>query len=618
MQLYSTITIGGVDVSCLYNRLGLPEARTITLEVTPMHHEEVIKQRQVFMEALEEVEEALEGMTAEVRNKLASRIRYLRRVGTIGFKHTKWVHPLRIPKLVVTRRGKKQNAYIRMVVHEDYIYPLAYTDVPVLREDVDKIEKPCAAAIGPIIDDTPFIANYRSKNAMIAGGFKRVWHEYSYDEDLVKEFGDFVDNYIQSHFTPIPEREMSHEYMDEWLEDSKYTLAQKKIFHDFLDKIKEEQNPLQYLKKNCRLYNKCYQCGTFIKKELLDEEKYPRLINPRPDEFKAIVAPYIKTIEHEVIYNKHFIKGKLPEEVVERMKQIQENFLYLYETDYSSFEGSFTLFFQQHCEMLLFNYMLSKNPKIQAIVNECYLKKNVLILGKEKDKAMFEGSRMSGDMWTSLCNGFTNKMLLEFCIAKTAEKINNPIQYDYIVEGDDGFIGINQKVDFSYVKDLGFKLKMIEANDSNNLSFCGHRYSPDGTHFADFWFQIRKFGWSFDHVVLASYSGRTTNYEAALMRAKALSLLVNCGGMPILQELCVKIINLTEGVQVKTSHFDPWFVQQYHIERLDHLSYFKPVTSETRVYFQEVYGVEVREQIRIEEEIRKQTCLRFRIPIKKE
>lgn len=586
----------------------LPTARQVKVELTVANSEHVKQLWDQYDIALQVVSNIYLSLPAHEKNVLKSKFDYINNVYRFRERNSKWKYPFRVPAIVV-RNGQH---VIRMTIIPQHAQPLNFTDVPPLRENIDKIYKPCGVAIGPTIETSPYIAAYRSNTARLAGGFKRVWHSVNFNRNLIDEFEQFVGEQLLL-YEPISFTPPSHEFLDKWLDNSKYTLKEKAHYHQLFDEYDQIGHPWNKTLLNNIYREKIYHCGTFIKKEFLSEEKYPRLINPRPDDFKVLVAPYIKEIEHRMIYNKHFIKGKLPHEVTKRMKQIQSNYKNLYETDYSSFEGSFSKYFQNACERQLFRYMLKNNPEIAAIVDECYVGKNVLILGEFKDKVEFEGSRMSGDMWTSLCNGVTNMFLFKFCVMKT--QTNTPKLYDYIFEGDDGFIGTNFKLDMNLVSQLGFTLKILNTGDPNELSFCGHRYSPDGTHFVDFWNQIIKFGWSFDPVVLSKYGKYTSHYESCLMRARALSLIYNCGGMPILQELCLKIIALTEGCIVKKHMFDRWLVEQYHIDEVDHLANVKPVSEIARCWFSDTFGITIKDQIELEKDIKRQTTLRFTIPL---
>lgn len=593
----------GVDVDHVLLNAKLPKSREIEMEITPADFKLVLKQQQEWDEAVEDIKDKISCMSLRVQRRLSKRITLIEKR-----RFRRWQHPFKLPTLVKC----KKKYFIKFVPQDEL--EIDFKDVPHPYEDLSKLEKTCGVAIGPIIENKPFIANYRSKYCMLAGGFKRVWHEQQYSRKEIKRFGVFVNNFIHSHYEPLEYMPLSHKLQDTWLDNSKYTIKQKEKFHKILQEYFDSGLTLHhYINDNDKLHSRIYECGTFIKKEFLTEEKFPRLINPRPDEFKAFVAPYIKEIEHRVIYNEHFIKGKLPNEVVDRMKEIQSKYLHLYETDFSSFEGSFSVEFQDVCERALFDYMLQFNPHIKSMVDECYTGRNVLILGATKDKITFKGSRMSGDMWTSLANGFSNMMIMQYCAMLSHKRVSD--DFDFMVEGDDGLIGSNYAIDFGIVKKLGFSLKCVEACDTNDLSFCGHRYSPSGDHFVDAVAQLTKFGWAYETAVIDNYSENTTKYEAALMRAKALSLLVNAGGMPIVQPLCEQIILLTEGIKVERKHFDRWLDMQYDVSKLDHLTFRKDITKDNREYFANLYGVNITEQLKIEQEIREQTTLRFQIPL---
>lgn len=536
---------------------------------------------------------------------------------------------------------------------------------PILREPKD-ITKPAAVAIGPIIRSFPHIVNYRSNNNWLRGVVKRVAHTFTNKNRTMKKFERFVKVWLKQNLTPLKYFEMSHELLDkEWLTDAKhYTLKQKNMYHNLLDKYL--QLPVRDYK--ALGYENIYACNSFIKKEFYGELKEPRIINARSDLFKTLVAPYIKMIEHATIYNQHFIKGRTPLERVQRMKEIAERFKFVCESDYSSFEGSFSIQFQRICEKQLFDYMLSNNQEVKEIVDEVYEKRvdeqeikrklykkfgtddirdciddddaqafalyesrlrqryeepprNIMISANSRkwhDRCLCEGSRMSGDMWTSLANGFSNMMIFLFTMRRTISKSRqaHPVEYDFIVEGDDGFFAANIPFIAEFeqvVKELGFNIKIVRGIDINDLQFCSTCLGPNTTPVPDFWRLLEKFGWSFDSVIIDNYDEKQTAYERKMLYAKALSLNAESQGIPILQPLSIKIIELTGRFTLKQRIFDYWDTEVLKLDEWTPSS--QPITDEMRVFFANRFGIRVDDQIKLEEFINKQTTCRFVIPI---
>lgn len=460
------------------------------------------------------------------------------------------------------------------------------------------------ARIGPSIAHyQPFVASYTDPLNYALGYTKRVFPEHLSDDDLASRFKAFVQSYVMRNFKPIPEMPMSHEYLDShWLDDSEYTLKQKDHFHFVLDNILEEPR-LPY--RNLR--NK-----TFIKKEFYTEVKHPRIINGRCDELKVAVAPYIKDIEHVVIYNKHFIKGNLPSQTIERMNKILSRYTHIYETDYSSFEGSFTDTIINSCERVLFSWMLQNNVEIKKLVMTA-LGGSRQCCARNCFSAYCEGSRMSGDQWTSLANGFTNQMLFLFM---ASQEFTDGQKYDYLVEGDDGFLASTHSLDLTIPTRLGFKLKLLHGRRISDVSFCGLCPMPSGRLCPHFWETVLKHGYTFDpifvHHDLSSPVSQLRIYE--LLRAKAMSLAASASHVPILGAIAKQQLKVTEGYKPAYSEFDWWDRNVLGIFNASPNFDFS-VDERDREFFEYRYHIPIDTQKLIEQQILAQTSLCYDIAL---
>lgn len=461
--------------------------------------------------------------------------------------------------------------------------------------------KDVSRAIGPITSFVPHIVD-QSVGNHYRGLIKRCAHANKYSNKVMNRFCSFVDRYVRSHYRPIPYRDLTHEYLDTWLHTSKYTLKEKEMYHELLDKFND---PL--VNKN-----KFYRCNSFIKKEYTHEVKEPRIINAPNNMMKTVVGPYIHEIE-EHIYDEHFIKHLTPEQVYTRMKAISAGVHRVYETDYSSFEGSFTVKLMNCCEMIMFRRLLSNNPRILRIVENVNLGSRKLYFRQGTAVAHLQGSRLSGAMWTSLANGFTNKMLVEFMVHEAQKTRKSGFQYDYLVEGDDGFIASDVELPVELTEALGFRLKIEEAYDVNGLSFCGLCMGPDGL-IPDFHRTIEKFGHTFDDYLVRNYgSKRWSKRRDEMMRAKAMSLLAQSRGVPILQPLALKIIALTNHVKVRRKDFDYWEVECLDILNANLTP--KPITDRTRAFFTDRFGLSMKYQKLLEQYINEMEVVNVYLPL---
>ena len=86
------------------------------------------------------------------------------------------------------------------------------------------------------------------------------------------------------------------------------------------------------------------------------------------------------------------------------------------------------------------------------------------------------GTRMSGDICTSLGIGFSNLVMNLFVASKCGATIKG------FVEGDDGIFVCPEgwTPNSFWIERLGFKIKMETHTDWTRASFCGNLVSADG------------------------------------------------------------------------------------------------------------------------------------------
>jgi len=242
------------------------------------------------------------------------------------------------------------------------------------------------------------------------------------------------------------------------------------------------------------------------------------MINARSDRFKVLTGPYFKCIERELYQRPEFIKH-IP--VCERPKYIEDYVQRVggryVETDHSAFEAHMTPEIMKAIEFQLYDYMLQYVDKhdVRYHIHQALGGKNVC---KFANCTMtVRGGRMSGDMCTSLGNGFTNLMIMNYVCSKLGSKCTG------VVEGDDGLFVVEGRVptveDFSPV---GFELKLAERLTPAESHFCGMIYA-EGTYenIIDPSALLCKFGWSTSQQRMGGERTRL-----GLLRAKALSLPV--------------------------------------------------------------------------------------------
>lgn len=431
----------------------------------------------------------------------------------------------------------------------------------------------------------PFSVSHSVDN-WLRGMCKRVVHDYHpVDSDVQKDFIKFAHHYIKFHISPLAENLNEDCLLEDWLSHSKYNSARKDKFRELNHRMRiHDISSKQYL-----------ALTSFIKSEFYTEPKEARIINSRSDAFKSRVGPYVHAAE-SIVYDDHFIKHCKPSEVVRKMHEKSADFELFYETDYSSFEGSFSPELLRGVELHLLQRLFANYPEIVSLCAQALACKNKACYRK-RYIAEFYGSRMSGEMWTSMCNGYMNKLLVEF-VAKRSDA-----HVDYLVEGDDGFICSNKPLDWSLVEKCGFKLKCEQVENVNDVSFCSLRACGD-LLVPDIPRTLSHYGYIIDACLsnaLPHNSKRTIKRLDEIQYAKANSLLATSAGIPILQELALQQLRVLSGTHLNPLYFDWWEREFYDLNDPK----AKVISPEVRSYVMKEFHIDVATQLEIESAIRK-------------
>jgi len=456
-------------------------------------------------------------------------------------------------------------------------------------------EKPYAIQIVNMTNDVPFATTPLDNINLECGYLKRlagvtVSEEYAISSTgLYEQLALFVHEFLISNFEPLPCISNYEELFSSWLQNLDFPMYRKRQYMEAFQDLSAH---------SYQLSKKDYNCKSFVKREFYEEEKYPRFINSRMDKFKVLVGPFIKLIEEEVYKLRYFVKGLNYSGMVDRLKSLQK-MDYIIETDYSSFESCFSLNYCQCVEIQLWKYMLSENPLIlNAILSSYYDERGrsryQKCYGRNYDYWL-EGVRLSGEMWTSLGNGFSNLMNMMYLC-----KINN-IEYDGVVEGDDGLFYLNSnKLGVDDFRQLGFRIKINYVNNLEETKFCGVLFAKTTEHLLLPPEQLARLPWTLH----TQYFNSRYVQQMGLLKAKALSLYQYGPHTPILGKLCYKLIKRLEHVKVTSS-----FLHKYG-KFLGVLKYFPDDLYEVepalddRLLYAETYGISLTQQYICEDIIR--------------
>lgn len=361
-------------------------------------------------------------------------------------------------------------------------------------------------------------------------------------------------------------------------------------FEDWIGGLSFNQNRLKQLREaNDRNQGQlpnlrhCHHIETHGKQECYPSYKNARAINSRPDEFKTWFGPLCKSIEKEVYKLHYFVKDVSMDERIERIDALSGKGEFIYSSDFTAFESHFTPEILWCLEFQMFKHFLSTTDF--EFLTKVIGGRNKMCM-RNKFKAECDGRRMSGEMSTSLSNGFSNLMIAMFLVDQQHGHFNG------VVEGDDGLFVTDKELTTEMYSDLGFTIKLKRETDVHLAAFCGLIVSPDKQLIKDPRRVFQRFVWSLKYIMA---NQRTCN---GLLRAKALSLYYELPDCPIIGILARHVISDTNGVT-------PIFVNDgYHhsIPDIYEVKNFSP-TDKTRHLFHHMFGIDVVTQLLIEKMI---------------
>lgn len=404
-----------------------------------------------------------------------------------------------------------------------------------------------------------------------------------------ENFVKFVQRKVPEMFTPLPAT--ADTSFETWLAKTPYPDFRKKELTHVWNQKNRTLRPKDFLVKS------------FMKDESYTEYKHARIINPRSDAFKCAFGPYIRLIEEEVYKHPAFIK-KIP--VADRPRYIEEMIevagAKYFWADFTAFESHFTPEVLRRVEFILYKHMAKNLPDKQkffdcldviAGTNHCVFKYFTLNC---------EGRRMSGEMNTSLGNGFVNLMLINYLFDFYGE--NNRT----VVEGDDSNTSFMNKCptveDFAK---LGFTVKCGVVDKLEEMSFCGLVYTKeDRINVCDPLKALASFGWG-----KMNYVNARKSVLKDLLRMKALSFAHQYPGCPIVQELAHYALRCTRGRDIShllsSKRVSTWERESFQLNVTQGAIPYRDIPLSTRLLCERVYGVSISQQLAVEDYLRSLT-----------
>lgn len=407
------------------------------------------------------------------------------------------------------------------------------------------------------------------------------------NEKLLNELLTFTEEFCRTHLKPLaPDVDLTKE---NWIHGLNEPTSVKDAYYELVDTD---------LKKQHR------KVKLFMKDESYTSYKYPRNIMAPHPRFKLEMGPVSKAIEEEIFKLPWFIKHVPANERVEFLSRLQRENHYYYETDYSSFESSFTKRIKQ-IELTMVKYMVQHLPDSNEIYTNFERMSAINRMSHKHFTAQVESCRMSGEMTTSSHNGFVNLVVAAFIMQESGVSY---LEVPMVFEGDDGLFGLEHDVRLKtdLYTQLGFKIKLQKYNSIGEASFCGQVFDSDSRSIiTDPRKVLAKFGWTSRNYVHASHKTKKS-----LLRAKAMSYLAQYPNCPVVSHLAWAHCKLTSGYSIRkvinTKNLD-----SYSREKLSstiacydsNKDFFKKIPEidvKTRKHMEKVFNFPIEEQLAYE------------------
>jgi len=410
---------------------------------------------------------------------------------------------------------------------------------------------------------------------------------------VLKGFREFVRNYIRLHFSPLSST--ADTSVATWLGKTSYPDWRRReltVCWDAVGNIWDPERKGDYFK-----------CMSFVKDETYVVYKHARCINSRSDEFKCAVGPIFKLIEDEVYKHPAFIKHvpvpDRPDYIYNMLHTIGAVYVV---TDYTAFESLFDGDLMRSCEFELYDYMTADLPEHQqfmGLVDRVIGGRNICSF--KCFTTSVDATRMSGEMCTSLGNGFSNLMFMLYaCYVKGCTNVKG------VVEGDDGLFTMcgvpPTQEDFAR---LGLRIKLEVHEKLETASFCGMVFDlEDRKIIADPRKILATFGWT-----NRQYSRLRASRMRRLLRCKSLSLAYQYPGCPIVAELAKAGLRVTVDVSYeaviqtinKARGMSSWEREAFLSMMSDTRNVPLGVVGQnTRLLVEKLYGITVEQQLQIE------------------
>ncbi len=445
--------------------------------------------------------------------------------------------------------------------------------------------RPVACSLGPIVPTAACPRpDFSDPATALAGVIKRAASKHpEIDKVLLEELRVFVRKFLEKNFTPLSsDCDVS---VERWLAHANYPDWRKR---ELLDK---------YYAIVDRFGEKHVRAKCFIKDECYPDFKHARGIYSRTDEYKTLVGPYFKLIEEEVYKHPAFVKHIPVADRPAYIRSMLEGDGIADATDYTAYESQFRAAIMEAVEMQLYEYMTANLPGVNEFLRHLSAMTGDQCCSFRGFTVNVPTCRLSGEMCTSLGNGFSNLMFALF----TAER-KGCTDVRIVVEGDDGLMKYEgPRLSAEDFTPLGLTIKLERHDRIETASFCGIIFDTEELlNLRNPRDVLADFGWG-----NAQYTRCKFSKKMRLLRCKALSLAHQYPGCPIISELAHYGLRVTRSFTVgKIAQLErnQWWRTMLEAAVKDEWKIRKVEPGpRSRAIVAETFGISLEQQISIEQ-----------------
>lgn len=413
---------------------------------------------------------------------------------------------------------------------------------------------------------------------------KSTQNEVTYDTNIVEKILDELCDKMRPYW-------VRPATLQEYMDDKKGKLWKR--YADTIKKINETGFDL----------SKHSGTSAFVKNELYDELKPPRMIINRDTRFNLAYGRYTTALEHCMVKVPQFSKGK---NFIERGAQFEElvydPFCDILEGDASKFEGTQRPELLVRIELGIWKRLLVKADfeYVRKLFYQKLIKRGYTQNGV---KFSFFGCRGSGDQDTGLFNS-----ILMWVACRYFEIINNfNWSGKFCVDGDDNIIKIPKNIKFiNTFATFGFDAKLIVRHDYHDVDYCSGKF-----------IQINKMKFMYVQNIVKIINNMSYFRKRQFQHCKkeyyhSLGYMYSIiyRGLPLFSDFANFLLRSTKGAHIKTEilkELNPMYVDVLHRSNYEMVDYDENIRIELCMSFGMTTGV--YESIR---EFYKTTSIEFR------